>query len=289
MSPARCWTHPSLLPASEQQSTAMRAVMTCLCLARVMEMPQHQPGQLTGGILGCSKCRFASKGCRQCRNPAFKGRRGAKPIRDGLAQPLPKEPAEHPRAKRRKLASHQPHGSQAAASRPEPSADASASARDEAGQSGICSRFFADPKTQRVSELHTVTRTTPRVSQSRMQAASEACKAVPATSAQQPVVSELCATAAACGAAACSQSAGSGSELSGFQAQLAERILHNKTSPRKLLPSSNREAGTADTRRLRKRLKVCLLLLLPPLMHQAASADLSLCALLELHPKAGLA
>ena len=183
-------------------------------------------------VLGCSKCRYSSGGCKQCRDPAFAGKRG-KPGRRQHAEPTAQQNAGT---------------TQAAAEQPDTKPEEPISS----GQSGTRqSRFFAAKPGECAPECtQSPVKDSGAAEQEQVRGAFEAQPAAsPSQSAASTQSSETEASEPG------SQS-DVGSDVSDFQNRLRDKLLQNKASPRKRLPSG-RSKPSQDAPR-RRRIKASL-------------------------------
>ena len=210
-------------------------------------------------LLGCSKCRYASKGCAQCRNPDFKGRRGSRPGK-------PKQEAQCAQADIQPPTGHEP---QTPPSTLKAAANVDqAPPSPEGAQTAVKrSRYFSagGSPDQQGSDNPKVP---PPVSETSIPAEAAHPTASPdpqsspqldqATSAQDAAqhASDVSASSPAptvSDGTACND--GSQSDFSDFRSRLQERILQNKSSPRKLVLHRKRQAPDSS-KPDRKRIKV---------------------------------
>ena len=199
--------------------------------------------------LGCSKCRFAAKGCSRCRDPSFKGRRGSR-----LAPPAPQsDPVPPP------VVSDWFNGVSAADSSDDPGPDRLHTSplpppAEDAPQPVKHSHFFAasDEAEQpsSLSQPETVEKGASAPAAS-LSAGPDCSHATAVDSYPQQEPSEAGSARTVTNHA---PSDGGLSDTSDFKAKLQERMLQNKSSPRKLLTSRQRPAPNA--RAGQKRIKV---------------------------------
>ena len=210
-------------------------------------------------VLGCSRCRYSAKGCSRCRAPTFTGQRG----RPAAKQPgdedaaLPQHEATTPQPVQQQDAAHTskvPEQLTAGPVQPGQTDEQQPAEAPSSSEESKPSRYFAAAAAQPDAEQEAPTSraagakagsAAAETSSPAVAGAAEAHTEQAAASVQQ--ASEA-AEATASDTSAAALSDGSLSGLSDFQSKLQEKLLQNKTSPRKRLPGGLRHQDKPNKR-----------------------------------------